>query len=72
MAVRSKTWVYARLLVGIAGLNPAGEWMFVYCEFCVVNYRSLRQADPSGREVLPSVCVSLNVNKCNSRHLHLE
>jgi hypothetical protein len=51
---------------GIVGSNPAGAWMFVCCECCVLSGRSLRHADPSSRGVLPTVmchCVwSWNLN----------
>ena len=35
LAARSKAWVYDRLLVGIAGSNPAVGVMPVSCECCV-------------------------------------
>jgi hypothetical protein len=44
-----------RLLVEIAGLNPAGRMEFVCCEYCVFRYRSLRRVDHSSTEVLPIV-----------------
>jgi hypothetical protein len=60
MAARSTAWVCGRSLAGIVGSNPAGGmdvcllWML-----CVVRYRSLRRANHSSREVLPSVvCLS--------------
>ena len=37
MAAQSEAWVYGRSLAGIAGLNPAGGWMFVSCECCVLS-----------------------------------
>ena len=39
VAAWSKTWVYGRSLVGIAGLNPAGGVRF--CECCVLSGRVL-------------------------------
>jgi len=37
---QSKVWVYGRSLAGIAGTNPPGTWMSVYCECCVLSVRS--------------------------------
>jgi len=37
VAARSKAWICARSLAGIAGLNPAGAWMFVCCECCALS-----------------------------------
>jgi len=36
-AARSKAWVFSHLLAGIAGSNPAGAWVSVCCEYCVVR-----------------------------------
>jgi hypothetical protein len=36
-----KAWVCGRLLAGIAGSNPAGAWMFVCCECCLLSGKSL-------------------------------
>jgi hypothetical protein len=36
-AARSKAWVFSRLLAGIAASNPAGAWVSVSCECCVVR-----------------------------------
>jgi len=53
VAARSKAWVFSRLIAGIAGSNPAGAWVSVCCECCVLS-------DPSSRGVLPSVvCLSV-------------
>ena len=46
-------WACCRSLAGNAGSHPAGEWMSVSCESCVLSGRSLRQADPSFRGVVP-------------------
>ena len=41
MADRSKAIVYGRSLAEIAGSNPAGVWMSVSCECCVLWGRNL-------------------------------
>jgi len=41
MAARSKLWVCGRLFAGIAGSNPAGSWMSVFCECCLLSGRGL-------------------------------
>jgi len=41
VAARSKAWVYGHSLAGIASLNPAGTWMSVSCDFCVLSGRCL-------------------------------
>ena len=54
-------WVWGHSLAGVAGSNPAGvnDVCFLWI-FCVVPYRSLQRADPSCREVFPSiVCLSM-------------
>ena len=64
VAARSKAWVCGRSLAGIAGSNPAGGYgcLSVVSVLCVVRLRSLRRADHSSREVLPSVvCLSVIV-----------
>jgi len=40
-AALSKEWVCGPSLAGIAGSNPAGAWMLVCCEWCVLSGRSL-------------------------------
>jgi len=37
VAARSKAWVCGRSLAGVAGSNPARDWMFVCCECCVLS-----------------------------------
>jgi hypothetical protein len=49
-----KAMVYGRLLAGYAGSNPDRD-IKVCCVLCVVRSRCLRRADPSSREVLPTV-----------------
>ena len=41
VAVRFKAWVYGRSLAGIVGSNPAGAWMSVHVECCVLSGRGL-------------------------------
>jgi len=41
VAARSKTWVYGHSLAGIAGLNPAGTWMYVSSDCCILSGRCL-------------------------------
>jgi hypothetical protein len=50
---RSKAWIHGHTLAGVAGLNPAG--VCVLWVLCDVRQTSLRRADHSSREVLPSV-----------------
>ena len=37
----SKEWVCGRLFAGIAGSNPAGAWVSVACECCLLSCRGL-------------------------------
>jgi len=56
-AIQSVMFWAARLL-GLRVRIPPGAWMSLSCECCVVGLRSLRQADPSSRDVLRSlVCL---------------
>jgi hypothetical protein len=56
VAARSKAWVYGRSPAAIVGLNPTGGLdVCVLCVLCVVRERSLRPADHSSTEVLPTV-----------------
>ena len=41
LAYHSGRAVYGRSLAGIAGANPAGAWMSVSCECCVLAGRGL-------------------------------
>jgi hypothetical protein len=41
VAARSKAWVSCRLSAGILGSNPAGAWMTLPCECCVLLSRGL-------------------------------
>jgi hypothetical protein len=41
VAELSKARVCSRSVAGIAGSNPAGDWMSVYCECCVLSGRGL-------------------------------
>jgi hypothetical protein len=63
------------LLAGIAVSNPAGSWMYVACECCVLQGRDL--CDGPIRYLVQSsstecVCVLLNVTRCNNNRLHLQ
>ena len=64
VAARSKAWVCGRSSAGTAGSIPAGGMdVCLLCVLCVVRQRSLRRADHSSREVLPSVvCLSVIIN----------
>ena len=56
VVARSKARNCGRPLAGIVGSNPAGGvYAFFLCVLCIVRWRSLRRADHSSREVLPSV-----------------
>ena len=41
VAARSEAWVYGRSLAGIVGSKPAGAWMSVCVEGCVLSGRGL-------------------------------
>jgi hypothetical protein len=41
VAERSKAWVCGRSVDGISGSNPAGTWMSVSCECCVLSSTDL-------------------------------
>ena len=55
-----RAWVCGRSFVGITASNPAGGLdACILWVLCVVTYRSLRRADHSPKEILPSVvCVT--------------
>jgi hypothetical protein len=56
VAARSKVWVYGGSPAEIVGTNPTkGMDVCLLCVLCVVRYRSLRRADHSSRDVLPTV-----------------
>jgi hypothetical protein len=40
VAARSRAWICGRSLAAIVGLNPAGTWMFVFCD-CLLSGRGL-------------------------------
>jgi hypothetical protein len=49
-----------RFLAGMPGSNPAeGIKVCLLWEMCVVRWRSLRLADPSGRGVILRLCVGV-------------
>ena len=69
VAARSKAWVCADSLAGIVGSNPAGAWMSVCCECCVLSGRGLCD----GLIARPQcVCVCPYVIRCNKKSLHLQ
>jgi len=41
VAAQSKAWVSGSTLAGIAGSNPAGAWMYVSSDCCVLSGRGL-------------------------------
>jgi hypothetical protein len=41
VAAQSKAWVCDRFPAGIMGSNPAGAWMSVSCECCILLGRGL-------------------------------
>jgi hypothetical protein len=41
VAARSKAWVCSLSPPEIAGSNPTGAWMSVYCDCCVLSGRGL-------------------------------
>jgi hypothetical protein len=58
VAARSKEWVCCRSLAGIVGSNPAGAWMPVSCECCVLSGRGLYDRLVPRPEESYRVCVS--------------
>jgi hypothetical protein len=71
VAARSKARVCSHSLAEIAGSNPAKSMhVCLLWVLCAVRKKSLRQADPSSRGVLPSVHVSLSVIKLNTFHTY--
>jgi hypothetical protein len=61
VAARSKALVCARLLVGVAGSNPAGgAWISVSCECCVLSGRGLCDGTIHHPEQPYRVCVCVN------------
>ena len=50
VADRSKARVCGQSLAGVAGLNPAGVWMFVLCVCCTVQTKGKSQ-DNQDKEV---------------------
>ena len=73
VAMRSEGWVLAACLLGLLVLILLGAWMDICALWVlfVVRLSLLWQSDPSSREVLLSVYVSLSVVKCNNNPLHL-
>ena len=60
-------------LLGLWVRIPTGSGMFVFCDCCVFyRYRPVRRADPSSRGVLPSVHVSMCVNRRNKYTLLIQ
>jgi hypothetical protein len=55
VAAGNKTWVCERSLAGISGSNPAGAWMCVSCECCVLSGRGLCDGHIARPEVTSSV-----------------
>ena len=41
VAERSMDRVFGHLLAGIVGLNPAGSWICVSCDCCILSGRDL-------------------------------
>jgi hypothetical protein len=69
--MQSKASVCGRPLSGIPCSNSfEGMIVSLLWVLCVVTWRCLRQPDPSSREVLPRVCVSLSMVRCNNNPLH--
>ena len=76
MAVRFKAWVCGCLLAGIAGSYPAGLWMSVCCECCVLSGEGLcvglvirpeetyREREREGERECVYVCVCVCVCVC--------
>ena len=73
VATRSKQCVCGSSPAVMVDSNPAGAWISVSCDCCVLfSYRPLGRPDQSSRGVLPSAHVSLSVIRCNIYHLYLQ
>jgi len=66
MAAQSKALAYGLSLAGNAGSNQTGD-MNVFCECCVVRFRSSRRADHSSRGFLPNVVCMTMISKPQRR-----
>ena len=51
VAVRSEALVCGILLSGIAGSNPAGKWMSVYCECCALQVQRVCRRGQNKKEI---------------------
>jgi hypothetical protein len=74
VAPRSKEWVCGLSHSGNVGSDPAGAWMSVSCECCVLSGRGLCDG-PIPRPVKAyGMCapVSLSVIRCYNNALHLQ
>jgi hypothetical protein len=62
-ATRSKVWYCGLPLVGIAGSNPAGAWMSVSYECCLLSGLGPRN-EPTTRPGIPTEC---GVSECDRK-----
>ena len=60
MAALSKPWIYGRSLARTAGSNPAGAWMTLSFECCLLSDRGLCDRPIKG----PTKCVCVRVCVC--------
>jgi len=68
VAARFEACVCGRWLAGFAGSNPAGAWMFVSCECCVLSGRGVCNGPICRQEEsyrCVCVCVFVCVMECN-------
>jgi len=66
---RSEAWVCGRSLAGIVPIPTGGMDV---CFVLMLCFGQVEGADPSSRGVVPSVCVSLSVIRCDSNPLRLQ
>jgi len=60
VAVRSEALVCGILLPGIAGSNPKGAWMSVYCECCVLQVQWVGTRDQNKNEINTCSVITLS------------
>ena len=64
-AARCKTWVCGRSLAGIARSNPAGAWLSVSCDFCVLSGRGLCDGPITCPRESYRLCLGVCVIECD-------
>jgi hypothetical protein len=60
VATRCKAWVCGRSLAGIAGSNPAGEWISIFCENVCFHV----EVSAAGRSLVQRSRTEYGVSEC--------